>query len=187
MRRAHLTSRLRAHLGSELLEADHGWWAPTWRARPMSRRIRGPALLWWRLTARRRRTAELGAVIEHLAVLVGTGCSLVVGIDQLVHRAHGTVADELATVAAWIQDGQPPAHALRRWATTAACDGAGRLAAAVGSATSTGELAHRLAGLAAALRDRAHDERLAVVHLAVRVTWAATALAAVAALATSVP
>jgi Flp pilus assembly protein TadB len=187
MRRPHLTSRLSAHVVGEFHEADHAWWAPTWRARPVSRHIRGLALLWWRLTARRRRTAELGTVIEHLAVLVGTGCSLVVGMDRLVQRAHGTVADELATVAGWIQDGQPPAHALRRWATTTACDGAGRLTAAVGSATSTGELAHRLAGLAAALRERAHHERMAAVHHAARVTWAATGLAALAALATWVP
>jgi hypothetical protein len=183
MRRARLASRLRAHVVGEFDQADHAWWAPPPRARPLSR-IRGPALVWWRLTARRRRTAELGQVVEHLAVVVGTGCGLVIAMDRTVQRARGTVVDELATVAGWIRDGQPVAYALRRWATMTTCDGAGRLAAAARSAASADELAHRLAALAAALHERAHDERMAAVQRATRVAWAATALAAMAIMAT---
>lgn len=187
LRRSRLASRLRVHVIGEFDEADHGWWVPRSRARPLSRRIGGLALVWWRLTMRRRRTAELGQVVEHLALLVGAGCSLVGAMDQLPQRGHGMVIDEVATVAGWIRDGQPAAQALRRWATMAACDGVGRLAAAVSSASSAGELAHRLAALAAVLRERAHDERMAAVERATRMAWAATMLAALAALATAPP
>jgi Flp pilus assembly protein TadB len=186
VRRTPLESRLRPHVVGEFDHAEHGWWRPRSSARPLSG-ITGWRLAWWRLTARRRRTAELGDVVEQLAALVAIGCGLVVAMERVAERGHGTVADDLASVAGWLRDGQPAERALRRWADTAASPGVGRLAATARAATPAGDLAQRLSTLAGALREQAHDERVAAAQRVARLAWAATTLAVVAALATALP
>ncbi|HSK97693.1 MAG TPA: hypothetical protein VK891_13820, partial [Euzebyales bacterium] len=90
-------------------------------------------------------------------------------------------------VAGWLRDGQPAERALRRWADTVASDGVGRLAAAARAAASAGDLAQRLFVLAAALRERAHDERMATAQRVALVTWVATLLTTVTAIAAALP
>jgi Flp pilus assembly protein TadB len=185
-RRRPLASRLRAHVVSEFDGADHGWWARQQTARPLStgaaRRV-----IWWRLITRRRRTAELADVVELLAVLVGTGCSPADAIDRVLQRGRGLVIDELTIVRGWMRDGQPAVRALRRWSLATACDIAGRLAAAVAAAASTGELAQRLHTLADVVHQRVHDERLAALQRGARIAWASWVLAVAVVLVAALP
>ena len=182
-RRRPLASRLRAHVVSEFDRADHGWWTPRSAARPLPAGMAPARVIWWRLTAGRRRTAELAYVVELLAVLVGAGCSLPVAIDRVLQRGHGLVIDELTTVRGWMREGQPAARALRRWSMTTSCDVTGRLAAAVAATAPAEALAQRLHVLADVVYQRVHDERLAALHRIARIAWATCLLAGVAALA----
>jgi Flp pilus assembly protein TadB len=136
---------------------------------------------------RRRRIAELAHVVEQLAVVIGAGCSLAVAMDRMVARGQGPVIDELTTVGAWMRDGQPAVRALRHWSMMTACDTTGRVAAAVASAPSGGDLAQRLSVLADVLHQRVHDERLAAMQRAARIAWTACGLAIVVALASTLP
>jgi tight adherence protein C len=186
-RRRPLASRLRAHVVSEFDGADHGWWARRSSGRPLSTHTTPMRVIWWRLTARSRRTAEMAEVVELLAVLVGAGSSLSAAIDRVLQHGRGLVIDELTIVRGWMRDGQPPARALRRWSMTTACDTAGRLAAAAAATASTGELAQRLHALADVVYQRVHDERLAALQRIARIAWASWVLAVVAVLAAALP
>jgi type II secretory pathway component PulF len=186
VRRRPLDSRLRAHVVSEFDRADHGWWTPRSSARPLSTGT-PVRVIWWRLIARRRRTAELAYVVELLAVLIGAGCSLSVAIDRVLQRGRGLVIEELAIVRGWMREGQPAVRALRRWSMTTSCDMTGRLAAAVAATASVEELAQRLHVLADVAYQRVHDEQLAAMQRIVRIVWATWLLAVVAALAVAVP
>jgi Flp pilus assembly protein TadB len=186
LRRTQLASRLRPHVAGEFNVVEHGWWTPWWTARPLSD-LAGWRLAWWRVTARRRRSQQLGQVVEQLAVLVAIGSGLADAITWVAGRGHGAVFDDVATVAGWLRQGQPVDHALRRWAGVAACDGIGRFAAAVNAAAPAGDLAERLWTLADDLQERAHDEQMATVARVDRVTRAAVAVAVVAVLITVLP
>jgi hypothetical protein len=186
LRRSPLESRLRPHVAGEFNAVEHGWWAPRRTARPLSD-VTGWRLARWQLTAWWCRSQQLGHVVEHLAVLVGMGCGLAGAITRVADRGRGTVLDDLVVVAGWLRQGQPVEHALHRWAGAAACDGVGRLAAAVTASTPVGDLAERLWTLAAALREQAHDEELARTQRVARVTAATTAIAVVASLAVWLP
>jgi len=187
VRRRPLASRLRAHVVSEFDRADHGWWTPRSSARPLSTGSTPVRMIWWRLVARRRRTAELAYVVELLAVLIGAGCSLPVAIDQVLQRGRGLVIEELAIVRGWMREGHPVVRALRRWSMTTSCDMTGRLAAAVTATASVEELAQRLHALADVMYQRVHDERLAAMQRIARIAWATWLLAVVAALAAARP
>jgi Flp pilus assembly protein TadB len=186
LRRTPLASRLRPHVAGEFNAVEHGWWAPPSAARPLPE-VTGWRLAWWRVTARRRRVEHLGQVVEQLAVFVSNGSGLADAIARVADRGHGVVIDDLAAVAALLRQGQPVDHALRRWAAVAACDGIGRLAAAVTAAAPAGDLAERLWTLADVLCEQAHDEELARVQRVARLVQTITAAALVTALVTMRP
>lgn len=172
-----LTARLRGHVAGDLDVAELAWWGAQRSARPLAGRRS-----WWRPEARRRRDAELAEIVGHLSVLIALERSVPAALRRVVEHGNGAVVAELSVVEGWMRDGLPARMALRRWVAVTACDGVGRLAAAL-----TGpheDVAVRLDDLAAALHQRAHDHRMAVLEVVSSAVWFLSLLAAVVALIT---
>lgn len=176
-----LTARLRGHVPGELDGAGLAWWAAPRSARPLSHhRTRWQRR--WRPGGRWRRDAELAEIVGGVAVLVALGRNLPSAVQQVVEHGRGAVVDDLTVVEGWMRDGLPAHAALRRWSGAAACDAVGRLAAA--AAGPPDDVVARLDELAAALRQRAHDGRMAALGVVSHAVWLVSLLAGVVAVAT---
>lgn len=169
-----LAARLRRHVPGQVDVAGPTWWTPPRSALPLAGRRTG----WWR-RARWRRDAELAEVVGHLAMLVALGCSLPLAVRQVVADGRGALVDDLSVVAGWMRDGLPAPVALRRWAGVARYDGVSRLAAVAGAPGD--DVVARLDDLAAALHQRAHDQRMAVLGAVAHGVWLGTLLSVVVA------
>jgi hypothetical protein len=169
-----LTARLRGHVPGQVDVAGLAWWMPPRSARPLA-----GGSTWWRRGARWRRDAQLAEIVGHLAMLVALGSSLPLAVRQVVAQGRGALVDDLSVVAGWMRDGLPAPVALRRWAGVAGCDGVSRLAAVAGAPGD--DMVARLDDLAAALHQRAHDHRMAVLGAVAHGVWFMTLLAAVVA------
>lgn len=167
-----LTARLRGHVAGDLDVAELAWWGAPRSARPLSGRRS-----WWRPDARRRRDVELAEIVGHLSVLIVLERSVPSALRRVVEHGSGTVVAELSVVEGWMRDGLPARMALRRWVSTTACDGVGRLAAA--HAGPHEDVTARLDDLAAALHQRAHDDRMARLAVVSSAVWFLSLLAAV--------
>lgn len=170
-----LTARLRGHVPGELDAAGLAWWTAPRSAQPLAgcRRWRDVR---WRPGMRWRRDAELAEIVGHLAMLAALGCPLPAALRQVAQHGRGALVDDLAVVDGWVRDGLPATVALRRWAATAGCDAVGRLAAA--AAVPPVDTVARLDDLTTALRQRAHDRRMAALDATARAAWLVSLLAA---------
>lgn len=114
---------------------------------------------------------ELPVVTEQLAMLTGSGYSLVSALNRIAVRGDGVCARDLARVVSRIGQGLDEAQALGEWAATVKVDAVDRLVKVLSLNRQAGDLGALLGAEARAIRRDAQRELMETLERRSQQVW----------------